>query len=523
MRMTSLVQVVRARARPLLFAGIALAALSALPLLQAPSSSDWFRRPLSDDAFYYLVIARNVARGEGLTVQGQLINGFQPLHLLTCLAAGALARWHPTGTLAALTALNWLLYNVLGTLLVAHLMRAAQPRARVVTAAAVLLWLAHPYGQRLVLNGMETSLELVGWLVVGLVFLGWTRNPASRRAGVVMGVALGFAFWARNDAVLLALVFGAAVLLVAFRLPTPERARLLVPLWLAATVTLGVAAPWLLFNWSLTGSIIPQSGRAELMGGLYDLGRLHQVSETVASLVRNLSPLPLPLSRIALSARLAVGLPVLAALVAASLWALKRGDRALQALAGFLTMSLLALAVTYGTLFGAPHMLTRWFAPGIVVSVVLFGAWAEAMVASRSGARILLGTCVLVVAARAAVVRADSRMPQPTNSWQMVSYLSRHPEDLAVGHIGSFQSGLLAWVWSDRAVVNLDGKVNHEALAALRERRFPAWLAEGQVRLVLDQNVFGYERAPEIVAAFNVGWPEPGLVILRRTLRSPSP
>ena len=104
----------------ILFLAIVLLVCSSLAFMLPPDSGDWLRGPLIDDAYYYLSIARHLAGGEGITYGGIPVNGFQPLYLLVSLAAGAIADWNTVGTPAAVTIINWFLYNIIGLLLIIH-------------------------------------------------------------------------------------------------------------------------------------------------------------------------------------------------------------------------------------------------------------------------------------------------------------------------------------------------------------------------------------------------------------------
>jgi hypothetical protein len=474
-----------------------------LPSWHAP---DWLRRPLHDDAYYFLVIARNVAHGHGVTVAGVWVNGFQPLHLLPCLLAGSLAGWSLVDTPAVLTALDFVLHNLGGVLLLWHI-GARSGWSGAATAFCALVWLFHPYGQRAALNGMETSLALVAWLVVGLA---WTTRQATARS-LPLAFALGSAFWARNDAVVLSVSCG---LLMLGSIPggdaATRRSGLRRLAGIAAVVFL-VACPWLAFNLAISRSWIPQSGLAERAGGLYDLGRGLQLGESVAAMARNLSPIPFPLSRIEFPLRVVAALPVVMAVAAIGGWVWLRWRQARDLLT-FYSVAIGLLWAVYALSFGASHMLTRWLAPAVVLSVIVFGHLLGSLWQRQGLARLTAcGLITAVVAGRFVTAVADARMPQPTNTWSMLRYAQTTalPEP-----IGSFQSGLLAWVLP--SVTNLDGKVNPDALAAIRQKRLAAWIAESGVRSVIDQNLFGYENDPLVQAAFTVDRPAPGLIVLRR-------
>jgi len=75
-----------------LLAGVAVLVLAGASLALRPDSTV-FMKPLSEDGYYSLAIARNIGAGLGITIDGATrTNGFQPL--LTFIQAGlfALAR-----------------------------------------------------------------------------------------------------------------------------------------------------------------------------------------------------------------------------------------------------------------------------------------------------------------------------------------------------------------------------------------------------------------------------------------------
>ena len=93
-----------------LLAGLVLLALAGLSLALRPDSTV-FLKPLSEDGYYSLAVARNIAAGHGITIDGVTpTNGFQPL--LTFIQAGLFAIAHGNDLLALrlVLLLYWLLY-----------------------------------------------------------------------------------------------------------------------------------------------------------------------------------------------------------------------------------------------------------------------------------------------------------------------------------------------------------------------------------------------------------------------------
>src|SRR5262245_1618287 len=297
----------RRRVSPITILLIGASALLSLALVPLSAGPDWLRRPLWDDAYYYLVVARNLSHGLGSTVNGQFVNGYQPLHLLPCLLAGRLAAWNLYLTPAVVTLWNWSLYNLAAPWLLVRLWRRVVPATESLAGEVIVvsLWLFHAYGQRAALNGMETTLALLFWL---LALTALTREE-SRGKGIWIGIALGLAFLARNDAVVLAMAYG--TLRLGTALVRRREAAALPPavreVAQAALMTTLVAFPWLAFNALHTGSLLPQSGYAEAAGGLYDLGRETQVTAGIRAAAANMFVIPLPLSGPASAPKIILG------------------------------------------------------------------------------------------------------------------------------------------------------------------------------------------------------------------------
>jgi len=156
---------------------------------------------LADDAYYYFVIARNLAYGLGSTFDGIApTNGYHPLWMallvpLAALAtAGSASPWLFVHLALSLCAL----LDVAAGVILARLLERAGLGAAARWGAA--LWLLGPVSLLTTMRGMESSLAVVlvaGWLlaIVGVV----TRGRWSARGARVPGLLLGLAGLARTD------------------------------------------------------------------------------------------------------------------------------------------------------------------------------------------------------------------------------------------------------------------------------------------------------------------------------------
>lgn len=242
-----------------LLAGVATLALAGASLALRPDATV-FLKPLSEDGYYSLAIARNIGAGHGVTIDGMtLTNGFQPLLTFIQAALFALARGNDFLALRFVLGLYWLLY--LGTAAMLGWIAAvaeAEPSRRLTAALATsLLYLGASYLFLHHFNGLETGLLLF------LLVAAW-RFRQSGQAESWLGLAqfgglLGLAVLARIDA--------SFVVLIACLWELRKVRRDGLPIAFARAFVIGAAAvvvssPWWIYNVVTFGSLMPISGTA---------------------------------------------------------------------------------------------------------------------------------------------------------------------------------------------------------------------------------------------------------------------
>ena len=162
----------------------------------APTVAIAFRS--TDDAYYYLNVARNAVRGNGLTFDGiNTTNGFHPLWMLCLLLIygifdpGSSASFQAVFSLVALIAgLNcWFAYR-------AALCVADRPAA----ATSIALLLVAPFASAF-LNGLETGLLVLFLLVLfeAMVRCDLASTRTRFREDMLLGLLLSLVFLSRLD------------------------------------------------------------------------------------------------------------------------------------------------------------------------------------------------------------------------------------------------------------------------------------------------------------------------------------
>jgi hypothetical protein len=243
----------------LLLGGIAALAIAAASLALRPDATV-FMKPLSEDGYYSLAVAREIAAGHGITIDGvTATNGFQPL--LTFIQAGffALARGDDLLALRFVLGFYWLLY--LGTAaMLGWIAAKAEPVAERRTTSALataLLYLGASYLFLHHFNGLETGLLLF------LLASAWRFRQSGRAESwpglAVFGALLGLAVLARIDASFVVLV------VCLWELFTSRARGWLVAIarpFVVGTMAVVVSSPWWIYNVTVFGSLMPSSGTA---------------------------------------------------------------------------------------------------------------------------------------------------------------------------------------------------------------------------------------------------------------------
>lgn len=459
-----------------------------------------------DDAYYFFTVARNIAQGHGITIDGvHWTTGFQPLWGFLC----ALPFLFHSDRLAfaiiyVASAALWLA----GAALFACLVRraSAAPLYAPAFALIVVLFLGEPQFARGYFNGMETGLALTLSLWLMLAFHDYLRLPpdgvtSGRVAG--LGVLAGLTMLARNDTLFLC---GGllAVTLFAGRRRQPVR-----DIAVIVVVASLFVVPWLAYCQWASGNPMPQSGIATSVAvrGYVPLVTI------VRKIVLSIDPLGFLKVRTLIDDHLwgAVAVTVVGAVLLALHW--RQPARPVMAPPAGKVVLGIAIAVAclllyYPLASSAGQFFERYFLP-LKLLVFVLGALLIARAMARADRRPAVAAVVIVVAAATVGSNLywtgrDFHLPWRSHLGVEAYEIVRSPYATGTSRLGMAESGRLGFLYPTR-VVNLDGKMNVDALKAVKTGTLGSYIDSAHLDYLMlhDEDV---EYLDKTVAGWRKSW-----------------
>jgi hypothetical protein len=453
----------------LLLIGAGLALRLAFALLPI----EWLFMLLEDDAWMVTAIARNWAHGLGITADGlHPTNGFHPLYPLTLGALPYLFDLEGLHTGFRINLLICALLNTLALLPFYGLARAVASRP--VALAGLAIVALNPFLVRVSVNAMETSLALL--LLLTLWWAALVHPPQRLGGAALLGVLAGLAILARLDNALAAGFVGLALLWHELH----ERR------WPGRSLAYGAAAavvllPYVARNLFVFGALTPSSGRA--------LSYMHSFRESFAftSGLQLVAYQPAFNLTWAPAWLLAAGVLLLAWLF----WTLPRPQRTLLT-----PLVLYALVLTFYYSYLQMQGRPRYYvAVGIVIVLLLCARLMgrnERRITDNRGWELGLGRLALVLlavglnstmTARYALEVAQAPYQAQPAMYAAARWIAHNlPPD---ARVAAQNSGIFQY-YSERVVLNFDGKLNHEIIPVLEQRELDTYLRERGISYIVD-------------------------------------
>lgn len=444
------------------------------------------RQCVIEDGYLMLTIARNLALGKGFSIADGTIptNGTQPLCTLIDAACFRFINSDRVLGLYAVVALQvvWAILTAVAIGFFGSQSLLRGPHAPTIAILAAVLFYISPnsimHGQ----NSLETGLYTLLVLISVMTYEYWRpvlETKLSPGPAAALGGLLGLTFLARNDACLLIAVLLIVHLLRARRAHSALAA--LIQCGIIGGVAIVVSTPWLWYNATQFGHVVPVSGRAQSLHATF----AENLVPAVVAVAENMLLIARIPNAIEKSPWLIGG--VIMFLLAAGTIGIR--DRAwlrerLTPAALVLALWGLVLFVYYGLFFSQPQFLGRYFFPVAPLWCILA---ASIVVSLRRLVPQLGSTAGLVLAVVALVpclfvnVRIY-RNGTKHHHFQVVDWVRDNVPETT--WVGATQTGTLGY-YHDRTI-NLDGKVNPVAFEYRKQGRIPEYCVKVGVEYIAD-------------------------------------
>ncbi len=420
----------------------------------------YFYYLISDDAYYYFSIARNLIGRGMLSADGiTLTNGFHPLWLLVITPIYFVLRtpgWFSihlvlTGSAVFDTAAAFLIYKTLE--------KFGKEKAAFWASA---FYLVSPWGLLHTMNGLETAQN--NFFLALLVYLSLQASSNWLKVNwFLFGAVSGLALLSRTDN-----VFAVAILFAYILWGT----RNFLPVAKSILIALLLISPWLVYNSITFGTLIQTSGTAYPW-------HYHQqyLNEHKTYFSSALLPFLLKMGFYNFAENaFHYGSWILALVIAGILlYRLRNWPERYRPL----LWTLIATA-----LFAAFHIFIRWSVrPWYSQAVFVMTLPLVALTLEKVNRNLIALGFIFSILAGSFWIFTATRFKLADRSKVMMEMINTKvpPGDLT----GAFNSGYLQY-FTDRRVINLDGLVNNEVLPYYKSRKGLEYLRLRNIRWLID-------------------------------------
>lgn len=439
-------------------------------------------KPVGEDGYYMLTIAWNMARGKGLVYNfDEPTTGVQPLAtvfysgLAWIVQVFGQDKWAFVRVVMASGIGLVLVQGHLTGLIARVFFDARDPQADFAYACSFVGTVFSFSVFRWFTYGLETGVYLVVLCLLMLLTLKHAHNTEARRREIVLlGVLGGVAGLARID---FAVVLGAflAVMVIGKKMRVGTASVI-------GGLTLLMMLPWFLYVDWVSGRWLPSSGGAQ--ASWITIGNLWIKAQSMGlALLGHATPWIYSVLGGVFAATALVSALVVVGWI---FWGSRVGREMLLRLGQNPTFlawccAFGALVAVYLIFFGAPQFYSRYTLPIVIPLTV---GWSVALALkfyrSRQMMQVLL-LCVLPVCFFGwAFLSLHTGRLTSTQAITADFVMRNYPTE----RVGVFQSGIIGFF--NENVVNLDGKVNYQALDASERHQLEQYIDGKKIRVLVD-------------------------------------
>jgi hypothetical protein len=448
----------------------------------------WSKGPLIDDSYIFFKISKDLADWlSGAIPSPHLTSGVQPLLVLLYTPLFQLF-WNdkelPIHIALSLNALIGFLAHISLYCLLRKLV------SRSIATFLATVWIWSPYVMNQTINGMETSLALLLLLII-LNRYWQMSNPfqPGTRPWVVLGILLGIGFWARVDLGLLGIAIVLDQSRQAFAGGSPPFSLRSRNLLLCTLTALLVALPWIFFTALTTGDLMPTSGKGvhQITSVTFNYFDPDHPGLAYMMFVRFIKEFFLYQPLVTLSQHIAWKFFISVVCLTGLIIALR--DRRFRTMLRSVWLFQLIILTAYLAFIGGFWHLNRYLYPVYTLMLFIHAAslhYVESKVQVRKWVLPLLLFIFFIPYAFTYTTQYKSYLSatKPSRYYAAAQFVkARIPEG---ARIGTFQSGALSY-WLDNPVINLDGVINREAYAHVKEKTLGIYLEQKHIEYFVEE------------------------------------
>jgi hypothetical protein len=440
-------------------------------------------KPVGEDGYYMLTVAWNIACGYGIAIRpGELTTGIQPLatFIYSLLAWAVIIfkgnKYDFIRTVIIFSGINQIIFAYLAGKIASNISLSTDNKIKSFALTFITI-VSSFYIFRVFAYGLETGIYLTLFSIVILYSITKiTQTGLSLYHCVIFGGLIGLTGLARID-------FGVVFIIFISLLLISKKVSILQSV-VIGLIALIVVFPWFIYVKEVSGAWIPSSGPAQ--SSIADLNTIKERIPAYASaLIQNTFPIVFTGEKMLLTIIISIPLTISIFILLSYLNTLIKIKTASIILLWLL--SCLALTLIYLVFFWATHFYARYTTPLLVVYWPLISVlYIEYY--GRIKERLYISHIELFLVTILYIINIG------------LSYLGLHvgrvgnPHSISAGYIknnvsnrilvGAFQSGVIGY-YNDN-IVNLDGKVNNHALAALKDKRLNEYTVKTNIQYVID-------------------------------------
>ncbi len=438
-------------------------------------------RPLGEDAYYMLTVSWNMASGEGIVYNhNSPVTGIQPLstvvYAIVAKATQTLAgdRWLFLRLIIFLESLLLLFFGHFVGKISSTL--SPQDEKNKAYSFAFLIAVFNFSLFRLFTYGLETSIYLLLTSICILYSISTFRSSKNGlKEAVSFGILGGLTIWARID-------FGIVFFVFLFITFLRNKVKLTNAV-IAGTSSLITVSPWFFYVRAVSGEWMPSSGPAQ--SGIVTISNGYdRITGLSHSLLDHLTPwFYFEVEHIALTWTALVSLLFLTLVLFYKKSPLKLFRNFFYSNPILISwiVSILSLTIIYLIFFRATHFYTRYSAP-LVIPILTIMAMCLAHNATKKTIIFeftFISALLLLFAGWSYLSFHSGRIG--VSFPVTAGYVQAHASDKKVG---AFQSGVIGFF--NPNVVNLDGKVNQQALKHFQNGTIQKYIDLEQIDILID-------------------------------------